>query len=495
MKSMNKLLYIITLFVVILNFQNSFGQTTRNPYVAQTNIANCRVIEVKIENNKTSILMEYEKTKSDLVQAWVSFSSFTYLSDYYNENNTYRILSLGQDQLDTKYSTTGKKGQKYYFTLVFPKLPPGIEKINIKEISLEGGGFEWRGISITNPDYSPKSDWTEASLKTFWQTNGNDNLEGIYENAIPTPNSPKYKLALKKSDTGYDLIYISGDVNQSTKFKEGDIKAYLTRTAKDNLLKAKWIMGDKSINENLYITFEDALMKIIWTDGSPEQLYIKLYPTSSTPKNSSGIASSGTGFALTSNGYIVTNYHVIDGATTITVKGVNGNFSTSYKAKVVVSDKNNDLAIIQIEDNSFTNISKIPYTIKSTSSDVGENVFVLGYPLRASMGDEIKLTNGIISSKTGFQGDITSYQISAPVQPGNSGGPLFDKLGNLIGVINAKHSGAENVSYAIKVSYLKNVIDLLPTTPTLGNNNTLTTLTLSDQVKLLNKFVYIIETK
>jgi len=492
---MNKLFYSITLFVGILNFENSFGQTTRNPYVTQTNIANCKVIEVKIENNKTSILMEYEKTKSDLTQDWVSFSSFTYLSNFYNENNIYRILSLGQDQLDTKYSTTGKKGQKYFFTLVFPKLPPGIDKINIKEISLGGGGFEWRGISITNPDYSPKSDWTESSLKTFWQTNRNDNLEGIYENAIPTPNSPKYKLALKKSNIGYDLIYISGDANQSTKFKEGDIKAYLTKTAKDNLLKAKWIMGDKSINENLYITFEDALMKIIWTDDNSEQLYIKLFPTSSSSKNSNVVASSGTGFALTSDGYIVTNYHVIDGASTITVKGINGNFSVSYKAKVIVSDKNNDLAIIQIEDNTFSNISKIPYTIKSTSSDVGENVFVLGYPLRATMGDEIKLTNGIISSKTAFQGDITSYQISAPVQPGNSGGPLFDKSGNLIGVINAKHSGAENVSYAIKISYLKNIIDLLPTTPALSNTNTMTNLSLSDQVKLLNKFVYIIEIK
>jgi S1-C subfamily serine protease len=109
------------------------------------------------------------------------------------------------------------------------------------------------------------------------------------------------------------------------------------------------------------------------------------------------------------------------------------------------------------------------------------------------MGDEIKLTNGIISSKTGFQGDITSYQISAPVQPGNSGGPLFDKFGNLIGVINSKHSGAENVSYAVKISYLKNVIDLLPAAPKLSSTNTLTNLSLSDQVKLLNKFVYIIE--
>ncbi|HRH99804.1 MAG TPA: trypsin-like peptidase domain-containing protein [Saprospiraceae bacterium] len=495
MKSMNKPLCIITLVLCLLSFEKSFGQTTPNPYVAQSNIENCKVVEVKIENDRTTVTMEYEKTKSNAYQAWVSFSSSTYISDYYNNNYSYKIVSLGRDQLDTKYSTTGKKGQKYYFTLIFPKLPPGIEKINIKEVTYDNTGFEWRGISIKNPDNSPKSEWTEASLKTFWQTNGNDFLEGIYENAIQSANSPKYKLALKKSATGYDLIYLSGDNGQTTKFKEGDIKAYLTKTAKDNLLKAKWIMGDKSINENLYITFEDALMKIIWTDGSPEQLYIKLYPTSSTPKNSNGIASSGTGFALTSNGYIVTNYHVVDGATSIVVKGVNGNFSTTYKAKVVVSDKNNDLAIIQIDDNTFNSISKIPYTIKSTSSDVGENVFVLGYPLRASMGDEIKLTNGIISSKTGFQGDITSYQISAPVQPGNSGGPLFDKLGNLIGVINAKHTGAENVSYAIKVSYLKNVIDLLPTTPTLSNTNTLTNLSLSDQVKLLNKFVYIIEIK
>ncbi len=79
-------------------------------------------------------------------------------------------------------------------------------------------------------------------------------------------------------------------------------------------------------------------------------------------------------------------------------------------------------------------------------SDVGETVYVSGYPLRATMGDEIKLTNGI---KSGFQGDITNYQISVPVQPGNSDGPLPDSNGNVTGVISAKHIGAENVSYAV----------------------------------------------
>lgn len=119
----------------------------------------------------------------------------------------------------------------------------------------------------------------------------------------------------------------------------------------------------------------------------------------------------------------------------------------------------------------------------------------MGYPLRATMGDEIKLTNGIVSSKTGFQGDITSYQISAPVQPGNSGGPLFDNQGNLIGIINAKHTGAENASYAVKTSYLTNLIDLLSSPPKLQTINSLSSKTLTQQVELAKKFVYIIETE
>lgn len=472
----------------------ALGQTTSSPFVGQSNISNCKILEIKIENNRTTVLLEYEKNRSNATQ--VSFSSLTYISDFYNQNTTYKITSLGQEELDTNYSLPGKKGNKYHFTLIFPKLPPGIEKINIKEIPLEGVGFEWLGILIDNPDYNPKSDWTEASLKTSWLTNGNDFIEGIYENTVQTQNSPKYKLALKKSDTGYELIYISGGSNDAIrKFKEGEIKAYLTKTAKNNFLKAKWIMNDKSTNENLYITFEDALMKIIWTDGRSEELYLKLYPTSSTSKNSSSFTSSGTGFALSSNGFIVTNNHVIEGANSLTVKGVNGDFTIPYDARVVVSDKNNDLAIIQIDDNRFSSISKIPISIKFASSDVGENIFVLGYPLRATMGDEIKLTNGIISSKTGFQGDITSYQISAPIQPGNSGGPLFDKEANLIGIINARHSGAENVSYAVKVNYLRNLIDLLPVAPLLNTTNTLLNSSLSEQIKILKNFVYIIEVK
>ena len=222
----------------------------------------------------------------------------------------------------------------------------------------------------------------------------------------------------------------------------------------------------------------------------------KIYSPNDAPNNDNERAvGSGTGFALTSNGYIVTNNHVVIGAKTIRVKGINGNFQKAFDAKVITVDKNNDLAIIQIDDPAFKSLGKIPYVVSSKTSDAGSSVFVLGYPLRASMGDEIKLTNGIISSKSGYQGDVTTYQISAPLQPGNSGGPMFDSKGNLMGVVNAKLTGAENASYAIKTSYLLNLIETLDKVPKLQNVSALAGKPLTEQVKAVKNFTYIIEVK
>ena len=206
------------------------------------------------------------------------------------------------------------------------------------------------------------------------------------------------------------------------------------------------------------------------------------------------LPSTGTAFAISSDGYLVTNYHVVSNADSLFVKGIGGDFNKKYSAKVVATDRNNDLVIIKLNDNLSKIIGKVPFVINSSIADVGENVFVLGYPLTNTMGTEIKLTNGIISSKSGYMDDLTSYQISVPVQPGNSGGPLFDKRGNLIGIVNAKHAGAENVTYAIKSIYLLNLIGLLPKKPNLGTKNILGSKTLSEQNKKLEKVVYLIET-
>ena len=200
---------------------------------------------------------------------------------------------------------------------------------------------------------------------------------------------------------------------------------------------------------------------------------------------------SGTGFAL-NDGYIVTNYHVIDGAKSISIQGVKGNFDTHYAVTIVGCDKNNDLALLKISDSNFTGFGPIPYAISNTTSEVGEDVFVLGYPLTSTMGDEIKLTTGIISSRTGFQGDVALYQISAPIQPGNSGGPLFDKKGNVIGIVSAKHSGAENVGYAIKTMYLRNLVESCANASIIPTNNTISTLALTGKVKKEKSFVFFI---
>lgn len=200
---------------------------------------------------------------------------------------------------------------------------------------------------------------------------------------------------------------------------------------------------------------------------------------------------SGTGFAL-KDGYVVTNYHVVKDATSINIQGVKGDFNTHYKATVVATDKFNDLALLQIIDDRFGGFGILPYSVGTSVSEMGEDIFVLGYPLINSMGDDIKLSTGVISSKTGFQGDVSLYQISAPIQPGNSGGPLFDNKGNLIGVVNAKHKGAENVGYAIKVSYLKNLIESYVSTSILPNNNQIAGLPLTGKVKSIKNFVFLI---
>jgi hypothetical protein len=217
-----------------------------------------------------------------------------------------------------------------------------------------------------------------------------------------------------------------------------------------------------------------------------------MYPTSTSRSiPSENEIWSGTGFAL-NNGYIATNYHVVENAKSIKVKGIRGNINTEYNATVISTDKYNDLAIIKINDHHFNGFGTIPYRIKTSTSEVGEEVFVLGYPLVTSMGDEIKLTTGVISSKTGFQGDVSSYQTSAPTQPGNSGGPLFDKNGNLIGIVNAKHREAENASYAIKASYLNILAESASNIHLLPTNNSISGMSLSNKVKSLKNFVFLI---
>lgn len=217
--------------------------------------------------------------------------------------------------------------------------------------------------------------------------------------------------------------------------------------------------------------------------------------SSNIATNSMGVQSeqwTGTGYAI-DDGYIVTNNHVVGEAKNISVKGVKGDVNMGFTAEVVATDKVNDLAIIRINDPDFKGFGTIPYAVQQRMADVGEDVFVLGYPLTQALGNEIKLTNGIISSRSGYQGNISTYQMSAPVQPGNSGGPMFDNKGNVIGIVVAGVPGAENVGYAIKTSYLKILIESVGLNIQFPNNNTISALSLAEKVKRVKNFVFYIE--
>ena len=220
--------------------------------------------------------------------------------------------------------------------------------------------------------------------------------------------------------------------------------------------------------------------------------FVRDYPPMSEYEKILKAEWTGSGFAI-ANGYIVTNYHVTSGANTILVRGINGNMNNRFKGYVVASDKEHDISIIKIVDKDFESIGKIPYGVGKSIVDVGDNIFVLGYPMTDTMGEEVKLTDGIISASSGYKGDVSMYQISAAVQPGNSGGPVFNSEGNVVGIVCGKHSSAENANYAIKTSYLYSLINSTNVGIVPAGENGIKDKELSKMVEQLKNYVYIIE--
>ena len=207
----------------------------------------------------------------------------------------------------------------------------------------------------------------------------------------------------------------------------------------------------------------------------------------------SGYDSQGTGFFISDDGFIVTNYHVIEDAKVIDIQlNVNGKIE-KYGADVIVSDKINDLAILKITSKDFKMDKSVPYGLQFGSEDVGSEVFTMGYPLADVMGNEIKFTDGKISSKSGINGDIRMYQISTPIQSGNSGGPLFNTNGNVVGIVSAtlnrENFNSENVNYALKSNILKNLIDSSPEKITIKELSIEGKSTISDKIKSYQSFI------
>ena len=169
---------------------------------------------------------------------------------------------------------------------------------------------------------------------------------------------------------------------------------------------------------------------------------------------------SGTGFFVSPKGHIVTNEHVIDGCTETKVhmKG------KMYPSIMLAKDVKNDLALLQISNKPDTY-----FELNKSNPELLDDIIVAGYPFGNRLSSSLKITRGIVSSESGLADNFSEIQIDAALQPGNSGGPILNAYGNVVGVAVAKldaefaleefGSLPENTNFGIKVSIVKSLLE------------------------------------
>lgn len=194
-----------------------------------------------------------------------------------------------------------------------------------------------------------------------------------------------------------------------------------------------------------------------------------------------------TGFLISAQGYVITSHHVIDRADSVYIQ--NEKYG-SLKAVVVHSDPINDISVLKIV--SPVKIQPLPYMLAEVEADLAEDVYTLGFPR-----EDVVFGEGSISSRTGYRANPNAYQVSVPVNPGNSGGPLLNSKGDLIGMISGVHTQAAGATFAIKSTVLKqivmdSVLDSLRAPLKLSRQNTIKNTPRVQQVKKLKECVFLI---
>lgn len=364
----------------------------------------------------------------------------------------------------------------------------------------------------------------EADYRKYFDENleGLDPIEGIWSmNEAGTwrnvysgmtgqrvPQNP-YRIAIVRDSTSrnYDFMAVVLE-SEYPHWLPGRLKGNLRKTAYEKVYDGRWYMGDYSPQQYTYtmdeagvIRTSDVFYSSTYVEQSVETTFIKAYPPlngRSLPRGKGGDGA-GTGFLLTTKGLVATNYHVVENANAITVNFPDGK---SKNAKVKIKDTKNDIAILELESfSSEVSLPAVPFTLADMGSiKVGEEVFAIGFPLGSLMGSTPRLSTGRISSQFGIQDDPRLFQISNPLQPGNSGSPLFNRRGELIGIVvsglNAKYFYEDqgiipqNVNFAIKASYLESLISLIPEgEEILKRENRVRQEAMENQVEQLGPFV------
>lgn len=318
----------------------------------------------------------------------------------------------------------------------------------------------------------------------------------------------KFKFTYRKNgvtvqnDEWQASAYIRPDMNEMAVVNSGDkIRLFINNELVKEIGRIYYdgsLCGVSVHNPTLQPIIVDAARLTVMEVMDPQNIPKEYLPE--TKNDANAWTGNGSGFFISQQGHIATNYHVVEDAKALQVRFTQNGNVESHPATVVITDPQNDLAIIKIDDAAFETLRSIPYGLLARTKDTGSEVFALGFPMADVMGTEVKFTDGKISSKSGLQGDVRVYQISVPIQPGNSGGPLFDMNGNVVGItssgLNRDYFKSENVNYAIKGSYLKTLMESSPEAIVLDEKDVSTVnLSLTERIKLYEDFVVLILTK
>ena len=198
----------------------------------------------------------------------------------------------------------------------------------------------------------------------------------------------------------------------------------------------------------------------------------------------------GTSFMIDPKGYLITSAHVIKDAKKVYVQNKEGE---NFLAEIIHTDPITDLSVLKINDPDFKSSKVLPYGFKKSSTELSESLFTLGYPK-----DEIVYNEGYLSALTGMNGDTLACQISISANPGNSGGPVINKYGEVIGILNARQASANGVVFATKS---KNIFRLMQTIREMDNDNnvkinnksSIKGLSRTQQVKKIEDHVYMVK--
>ena len=314
-----------------------------------------------------------------------------------------------------------------------------------------------------NRKYSGQGTNTHADGSKYVGEFKNGKREG--QGATFFTDGTKYFGGYKNDNySGQGTIIFADGSTYVGQWKDNAMQGYGTSTFPDGNKYEGEYNNNKRNGQGIFTFSDGRTYDGQWKNGKfkGSKIPTKPSPVSKTPPKNGEVlpASSGSGFAVSSDGYVITNSHVIDGCQDVFVHTPKKDF----KMRVITNDPKNDLALLK---GNF--IPLAVFSLSTERPEILQDIYVAGYPFGKKVSSSVKVTKGIISSLTGIGNDFSNFQMDAALQSGNSGGPVLDDMGNVVGVAVAKldamqmlkdtGSIPENTNFGIKSNVVKSVLD------------------------------------